>query len=100
MASSVPEFLMNDPADDFFRQDAKLRGMTLAAYEREFGVMVKGGPAEERIAYNELRAGVMGDDDLATAAHFERNYIRIEKRRRPRSRVVQLPTRRARVRAA
>lgn len=72
-------------ADDFFRQDAKARGMTLSEYERMFGVHLKGGPAAERVGYNELPAGVMNDDDLARASHFERNYVRVEKRRRPRS---------------
>jgi hypothetical protein len=71
--------------DDFFRQDAKARGMTLSDYEREFGVHIKGGPAEERIGYNELAAGLMTSDDLARASHFERNYVRKHKRRRPRS---------------
>lgn len=80
---SAPEISMD--ADDFFRQDAKARGMTLSEYEREFGVQITGGPAQERIAYNELPAGVMGDDDVARALHYERNYVRKDKRRRPRS---------------
>lgn len=85
-------------ADDFFRQDAKARGMTLPDYEREFGVHLTGGPATERIAYNELAAGVMTDDDLARASHLERNYVRVEKRRRPRSYVRSAERRRARTR--
>jgi hypothetical protein len=78
-------------ADAFFRQDAKARGMTLSDYEREFGVQVTGGPAQERTAYNELPAGVMGDDDVARALHYERNFVRKEKRRRARS-YVRRPT--------
>lgn len=89
-----------DAADDFFRQDAKARGMTLSEYERTFGVHLKGGPAEERIAYSELNAGSMGDSDLARAAHFERNYIRVEKRRRPRSIVRSIAPRTRATRAA
>lgn len=72
-------------AETFFRLDAQARGMTLSEYEREFGIQLKGGPAEERIQYNELVAGEMSDDDLARAAHFERNYVRKDRRRRARS---------------
>lgn len=83
-------------ADDFFRQDAEARGMTLSEYERTFGVHLTNGPASARIGYNELVAGTMGDDDLARAAHLERNYVRVEKRRRPRSYVrAARPPRRA-----
>lgn len=72
-------------ADDFFRQDAKARGMTLSEYERDFGVHLSNGPAQDRVEYNELPAGVMSDDDFARASHFERHFVRVHKRRRPRS---------------
>lgn len=74
----------DDSADDFFRADARARGMTVAEYEKAFGIQIAEGPAENRTKYHEVTAGLMGQDDLSRAATRERHYTpeRNRKRRR------------------
>ena len=88
---------MPNPADDWLKADAQSREFTdsdcqhdptcrsgLAHYEREFGIMFDGGPAESRARYHETLAGLMGQDDLAAASIREKSYTpeRNRKRRR------------------
>lgn len=96
-----------DPATQWLLDDAKRQGLTLSEYERQYGVILSldgdmplPSPAEQRIGRNELRAGLVSDDEIQTAAHFERNYVRDSGRRRPmnasrRPRACTRPTRAA-----
>jgi hypothetical protein len=102
--------MVRDPADEWLLADAERRGFqvsdcehdprcksSVAHYEREFGIMLQGGPSEARILYNEVPAGIMGQDDLSLASSRERGYTkeRLDKKKRGHkpgpARVVSLP---------
>jgi hypothetical protein len=82
--SDLTRPLSNMDLDAFFREDARRLGMSIADYEREYGVHLSGGPAENRVRYHEVTAGLMGQADLEGVAHNEREYTpeRNRKRRR------------------
>lgn len=61
--------MVRDPADEWLRADAERRGVSVSDYERDFGVMVSGGPAEQRVAYNEIGAGLLNSDSDISIAH-------------------------------
>jgi hypothetical protein len=74
-------------ADDFFRQDAQRLGLSIEEYERKFSIQLAKGPAEGRIRYAEVSAGVMTEDELRLVHRRERrtNENRNHKRMRPRA---------------
>jgi len=76
----------DDPADRFFREDARRLGLSMTEYEARFGIGIRNGPREERIEYNEVDAG-MTDDDFEAATLAERHTTpeRLHKRRHGRT---------------
>lgn len=75
-----------DNALAWFIEDAKRLGLSLAEYERRFGVILYDqgpmlGPTAQRIRRNEVRGGGMNDSDFAIAAHNEKR--RANARREP-----------------
>lgn len=68
--------------DAFFRADAARLGMTVAEYERAFGVRLDGGPAESRTRYHEgVSGGLMDEAGIASALAYERRHVRAHRRR-------------------
>jgi hypothetical protein len=64
-----------DAALDFFLADAKAQGLSLAEYERKYGVILEGPlppAAKHRIQRHETPGGLMNDGDFARAIHKER----------------------------
>jgi hypothetical protein len=76
--------MAHDPADEWLRADAERQGLKPSEYERRYGIMFDGGPAENRAKYHESPGGIMDQGDLMRAAARERNHTpeRNRKRRR------------------
>ena len=67
-------FSKNDPALAFFLADAEAQGLSLAEYERKYGIVLEmplPPPAAHRIQRHEISAGLMDDGDFARARHKE-----------------------------
>lgn len=78
-----------DPALAWFIEDAKSQGLTLAEYERRYGVILiesgdRPSPAALRISRHEVLGGAMTEDDYGLAAHKEKR--RADARRDSRAR--------------
>ena len=64
-----------DAALDFFLADAKAQGLSIAEYERKYGVILEGPlppAAQHRIQRHESQGGLMNEADFARAAHKEK----------------------------
>lgn len=64
-----------DGALDWFLEDAEAQGLTLAEYERKYGIILEmrlPPPALHRIKRNEVPGGLMDDADLALIRHIEK----------------------------
>lgn len=61
---------------DWFLADAKAQGLSLAEYERKYGIVLEGfrfpNPAEQRIRRHEVSGGLMSDEDYRQAEHVEK----------------------------
>lgn len=70
---------MDKTALDFFLEDARRQGMTIAEYERETGIILgelgARSAATQRIRRHELSSGLMSPDDLALARHQEMRRV-------------------------
>ena len=66
---------MVDSSLDWFLEDAKRQGLSLAEYERRYGIILAEGarpsPAAQRIRRHEISGGLMRDGDIAAAAERE-----------------------------
>jgi len=72
----------DDPADAFFRADAKRMGISLTEYEHRFNVGIRKGPREGRLEYNEVPVGTTSEDfDIAAFAERKTTPERLHKRR-------------------
>lgn len=65
-----------DPVLDWFLEDAKAQGLSLAEYERRYGIVLPNGmfpnAAQQRINRHEVPAGLVNDEDYRFAAHKEK----------------------------
>ena len=79
---------MADTALDWFLEDAKRQGLSLAEYERRYDIILAEGarpsPAAQRIRRHEISGGLMRDGEIAVATERE---ARIRRGRVPRVRV-------------
>jgi hypothetical protein len=69
---------LTDEALELLLQDAADQGLTLAEYERQYGIILPDGkfpnPAQARIRRNEVAGGLMSDPEYARARHRSRRY--------------------------
>lgn len=64
-----------DPALEFFLADAKAQGLSLAEYERKYGLVLEmklPPAAQHRVTRHEVPAGIMSEADFALARHKEK----------------------------
>lgn len=69
---------LTDEALELLLQDARDQGLTLAEYERKYGIILPDGkfpnPAQARIRRNEVAGGLMADPEYVRAKHRSRRY--------------------------
>lgn len=78
--------MSGDAALEFFLADAETQGLSLAEYERKYGVILEGfrfpNPAEQRIRRHEVSGGVMDEADFEFARHKERRRAQTRRQSR------------------
>lgn len=70
----------DDPALDWFLEDAKRQGLTLTEYERRYAIILdmdsdRPSPAAQRIRRHEVSGGLMTDDAIAIARQSEERRL-------------------------
>lgn len=77
--------MSDDAALEFFLKDAAAQGITLAEYERKYGLILEmrlPPPALHRIQRNEVSGGLMSDGDYRLAQHKEKRRAKARRLQR------------------